>query len=61
MPPKATKSSKIMSVWSLSRNWRCFLMSFPLEGFVIVAKETMVDGIRSEFAKLALVAAVICF
>ena len=36
-------------------------MGFPLEGFLIVTKEPMVDVSRPEFTKLALVAAVRCF
>ena len=47
-----------MSMWTLSRNWRCFLMGVTLQGFVIVAKEPMVDGSIPEFTKLAFVAAV---
>ena len=44
-PPKAKQSPKTMFIWTLSGNWRRFLMSFTLEGLEIVAKEPMVDGI----------------
>ena len=60
-PPKATQSPKTMSIWTLYRNWRLFLMGFPLGGLEIVAKEPMVDGSRPELTRLAFVSAVICF
>ena len=50
-----------MSLWNLSSNYLRFLVCFPFAGFAIVAKETMVDGSRLEFTKLAFVAAVRCF
>ena len=37
------------------------MIGFTFSGFAIVAKETMVDGSRPEFTKLAFVAAVRCF
>ena len=60
-PSKASQSPKTMYVCNLSRYWRRFWMGFPLGGFEIVAKESIVDGIRPEFTRLALVAAVRCF
>ena len=60
-PPKATQSPKTMSIWTLYKNWRLFLMCFPLGGLEIVAKEPMVDGSRPELTRLAFVSAVICF
>ena len=45
-PPEAIQSPKTMSIWTLSRNWRRFLMGFNLGGLAIVAKEPIVDGIR---------------
>ena len=60
-PPKATQSPKTMYIWTLSSYWRRFLLVFFLGGLAMVAKETIVDRIRPEFTKLALVAAVRCF
>ena len=60
-PPKATQSPKNMYIWTLSSYWRRFFLVFSLGGLAMVAKETIVDRIRPEFTKLALVAAVRCF
>ena len=60
-PPKVTQPTKTMSIWNLSRYWRRFLTVFPLGGLEMVAKETIVDGRRTEFTIIALVAAVSCF
>ena len=57
-PPKATQSPKTMSIWNFLRYWCRFLIVFPLVGFLIVAKEPIVDGRRPEFTILALVSVV---
>ena len=61
MPPKDTKSPNTISVCTLSRYWRCFLIVFPLRVLVIVANKLIVDGRRPQFTRLALVSAVRCF
>ena len=57
-PPMATQSPKTMSIWNFLRYWCRFLIVFPLVGFLIVAKEPIVDGRRPEFTILALVSVV---
>ena len=61
LPPKATQSPKTMSIWNFSRYWRRFLMGFTLGGLAMVEKKPIVDGRRTDFTRLALVAAVSCF
>ena len=60
-PPKAKQSPKTMSIWTLSRYWRHFLMVLPLGLLAMVAKEPIVDRRRPDFIRLALVATVRCF
>ena len=60
-PPKATHSPNNMSIWTLSRYWRRFLMVFLLGVLAVVAKKTIVDRRISKFTRLVFVAAVSCF
>ena len=56
-----TAITKNISIWDLSRYWRCYLIVLPLGGLAIVEKETIFDGTRTDFTRLVLVAAVKCF
>ena len=56
-PPKATQSPKTMSILNFSRYWCRFFMGFPLGGLEMAAKEMIFDKRRTEFTRLALVAA----
>ena len=58
-PPRATQSSKTMSIWTLSNYFRRFLMDFLFGGFGIVAKDPIVEVIIPELTRLEFLAEVI--
>ena len=60
-PPKATQSPKTMPIWKFWGTVVDFWFFFPLVGFLIVAKELILDGRIHELTILALVSAVRCF